>query len=387
MRIAVFGMTADPFTIAHRKIIDGILEQGLADKVDVYPTIVSYHRKDKTRWLDYDDRIRVIQAALPKDDKRVNLYFGEMDRFISKSDSEVKESFAASRRYIHTLCDLISDEKRRHATCDVIKFKTVIGLDEFLKFKTWFAWEQIVKLSSLVVVTRRHTHKSEEFWKLHDEIMEMTDVEILDIGSEYLDVSASDVRKVFSGGSVDSYIEYLLGQIESGTVQRIFYKCPIFKVVQLKEVAPGFKPTGVIAPEWATVIVEKDGKYLMVKQLRYGLMKECIEFPCGQVEDGEDPRVAARRELKEETGYVVSIDDVKDLGTFDANPAFMSNRMHYFYVNLDKADYQEGSTSFDEHEKITSSWEDKALAKERFRKERGSVFIAGAFQALEWFGL
>ena len=45
-----------------------------------------------------------------------------------------------------------------------------------------------------------------------------------------------------------------------------------------------------------------DDKVLLVKQFRYLYGKEIYEIPAGKLEGGEDPIVAAARELKEETG-------------------------------------------------------------------------------------
>lgn len=44
------------------------------------------------------------------------------------------------------------------------------------------------------------------------------------------------------------------------------------------------------------------GRVLMVRQYRYAIGQDLLEFPAGIVEAGEDPAHAARRELAEETG-------------------------------------------------------------------------------------
>ena len=42
---------------------------------------------------------------------------------------------------------------------------------------------------------------------------------------------------------------------------------------------------------------------LFVKQFRYPLKQTLLELPAGKLEKGEDPDLAAKRELEEETGY------------------------------------------------------------------------------------
>jgi ADP-ribose pyrophosphatase len=49
-----------------------------------------------------------------------------------------------------------------------------------------------------------------------------------------------------------------------------------------------------------------DGTVLMERQFRYPLHKVFIEFPAGKIDRGEDPLLAARRELEEETGYTAT---------------------------------------------------------------------------------
>ena len=50
--------------------------------------------------------------------------------------------------------------------------------------------------------------------------------------------------------------------------------------------------------------LKNDGNLLLVKQYRYAVKSTQIELPAGRLEKGEDPLLAAQRELKEETGYI-----------------------------------------------------------------------------------
>ncbi|MCM1292381.1 MAG: NUDIX hydrolase [Bacteroides sp.] len=57
-------------------------------------------------------------------------------------------------------------------------------------------------------------------------------------------------------------------------------------------------------PNWVNVIaVTDEGRFVMVRQYRHGLGVIETELCAGVVEEGEDPEMAARRELEEETGY------------------------------------------------------------------------------------
>lgn len=58
----------------------------------------------------------------------------------------------------------------------------------------------------------------------------------------------------------------------------------------------------------------KEGKVLLERQYKHGIRKVTLTLPMGGVDKGEEPLLAAQRELKEETGYVSK--DWQALGHF-----------------------------------------------------------------------
>ena len=52
----------------------------------------------------------------------------------------------------------------------------------------------------------------------------------------------------------------------------------------------------------ACVLYVENNKILFVKQYRYAYGEEVLEIPAGKLEKGEDPALAAKRELEEEAG-------------------------------------------------------------------------------------
>jgi ADP-ribose pyrophosphatase len=75
----------------------------------------------------------------------------------------------------------------------------------------------------------------------------------------------------------------------------------------------------------AVILAVEDGDVLLVEQFRVPLGKNCIELPAGLIGDetaGEDPLIAAGRELEEETGY--RAETLTSLGEYYSSPGMVS---------------------------------------------------------------
>jgi len=82
-------------------------------------------------------------------------------------------------------------------------------------------------------------------------------------------------------------------------------------------------------PEWINVVaITEDGRFIMVKQHRLGTDEYTLETPAGLAEPGEDPMEAARRELREETGYMAK--NIALIKSLTANPSCMSTVIHFY---------------------------------------------------------
>lgn len=121
--------------------------------------------------------------------------------------------------------------------------------------------------------------------------------------------------------------------------EKLLLKTPVFDVVEKSFDNIGFKPVGINCNDWALIILHDDTNYLFVRQTRWGIGEKTIEFPCGTVEIGEDPKHCIIRELEEETGIKINSSEVRKVGQFNPNPAYFKNNMHVFSCYAENVKY------------------------------------------------
>lgn len=102
----------------------------------------------------------------------------------------------------------------------------------------------------------------------------------------------------------------------------------------------GGQSVGVIA-------LTKDKQVIIAKQYRPGPERILLEIPGGGVEEGEEPEAAARRELREETGYVPG--SMELLGT-SCRDAYTNGTWNYYLAT--DCEPTDGGQHLDHNEEV-----------------------------------
>jgi ADP-ribose pyrophosphatase len=128
----------------------------------------------------------------------------------------------------------------------------------------------------------------------------------------------------------------------------------------------------VTTPDYVNVITEiEDGRILCFRQIKYALTEPSLAVIGGYMEPGEDPLVAAQRELREESGYAAP--DWIDLGCYpvDANRGMGSG--HFYLARRARFAGKTESDDLEEQETLL-------LTREQIR----AALVRGEFKVMAW---
>jgi 8-oxo-dGTP pyrophosphatase MutT (NUDIX family) len=155
------------------------------------------------------------------------------------------------------------------------------------------------------------------------------------------------------------------------------YDQPPWLVVELHSVE---LPDGRVIPDWPwiktpdyvnVVAITADGKFLCFRQNKYGTAGETLALIGGYLEPGEAPLAAARRELREETGYTAP--EWIDLGHFLVDPNRGVATGHLYLARGARHVAKPASDDLEEQQLIFLS-----------REELENALANGEFKVLAW---
>jgi ADP-ribose pyrophosphatase len=113
-------------------------------------------------------------------------------------------------------------------------------------------------------------------------------------------------------------------------------------------------------PDWCNVVaITEADELVLVWQFRPGTEALSLELPGGVIDPGETPLDAARRELREETGYDAPY--FEPLSQVHPNPALQGNVCHSFVARGARLS---GPVDFDENEECELALVPRSQARE-----------------------
>jgi ADP-ribose pyrophosphatase len=136
----------------------------------------------------------------------------------------------------------------------------------------------------------------------------------------------------------------------------------------------------------AMLAIDDADRVLMVRQFRLAAGGVLLEIPAGTLDVDlstgavEDPEIASRRELEEETGYRAR--SWRRLASFWTAPGFATELMH-LYLATDLEPAEEGRLGPDEDEHL--ELERVPVADALAMAERGEIRDAKSLVALLWY--
>lgn len=100
----------------------------------------------------------------------------------------------------------------------------------------------------------------------------------------------------------------------------------------------------------AVVAFNEKGEIALVRQYRTAMGRFMLELPAGKLDRGEDPFVAAKRELAEETGMRAT--NWSKLGEYISSPGFCDEVIHLYVAQGESL----GERHLDEDEFVDVIW-------------------------------
>ncbi len=84
-------------------------------------------------------------------------------------------------------------------------------------------------------------------------------------------------------------------------------------------------------PDWALLFcLTEEDQVLLLRTYKHGSQSFVYECPAGSLEPGEVPTAGILRELKEETGFSVTTENLFKVGTVLVDPVYVQANLHIF---------------------------------------------------------
>ena len=181
MRLALFGGTFDPIHTAHLTVACEAADKFHFDQVWFVPAAHPPHKSDQTG-ASYEDRCKMVELACHGDPQLV----------VSRMEEGAGKSYS-----IDTIEKLRASGKEPFF---------IIGADAFAEITTWHRWQDLIRLTDFIVVTRPgHRYDAPAGARVHR------------LDTVALPVSSSEIRRRLAAGEIPAELpaevaRYIVGK-------------------------------------------------------------------------------------------------------------------------------------------------------------------------------
>jgi nicotinate-nucleotide adenylyltransferase len=182
MQLALFGGTFDPIHNAHLTVAREAADKFHLDQIWFVPAAHPPHKSDQTG-ASYEDRCKMVELACD----------GYSRLVMSRLESGAKKSYS------------IDTIERVRASGEEPYF--IIGADAFAEIATWHRWQELVRITEFIVVTRPgHQYSAPSGARVHR------------LDTVALPVSSSEIRRHLAAGDIPPELPAEVGQyiVEKG---------------------------------------------------------------------------------------------------------------------------------------------------------------------------
>lgn len=203
--IAVFGGTFNPFHKGHKRLITEASYAIDFDRIIIIPSKVPPHKKAECL-ASAQDRITMIELSMQDN----NISCDD----ISVSDIELKRD-GKSYSY-NTLIEL-----KKVYTDTEYKLHFVIGSDMLIHFNEWYKYKEILKLCTLVCLSRRDEDTSR--LESYADMLSKLGGEVIIVPVKPLEISSSELRNAVRSKDFEKLTCYLDEKVVKYILERNLY--------------------------------------------------------------------------------------------------------------------------------------------------------------------
>lgn len=178
MRIGIYGGSFNPIHLGHEKVVLYVLEKLKLDKIIVIPVGIPSHKENNLK--DSFFRLELCKKVF------------EEYKNVEVSDIEIKENkISYTYDTLLRIIDLYGKENQ---------YYEIIGEDSFEYFETWRNFQEILKLSTLVVLKRKNFNKS---------MGKIKDKNIIFLDNPFFNFSSTEIReKIKKNENVEKFLNH-----------------------------------------------------------------------------------------------------------------------------------------------------------------------------------